>query len=147
MHLWLCQSVATTPGPTIWYILLRVNKTRPTRLASLLRKFQLKPYIYPLQLFSEVFSNDRIGNFFKPTTFSCLCGCSSLAAPPHQGANPNPLIPTLRRRAGSFPVISFGTASPHIRGWSRVKFCELVKKRNLYTAGGFSDSGRWPAKL
>ena len=40
--------------------LLSVSKTRPTRLVSLLQKFQL-----PIQLFSK---NERIGKFFKPTT-------------------------------------------------------------------------------
>jgi hypothetical protein len=87
------------------------------------------------------------GIFFKSTTCPSLCVCSSLPAPPLQGANPKPLIPTLRRQAGSFPFISFGTVRPHIRGWTRVSFENWKRKSNLYTAGGFSDSGRWPAKL
>lgn len=59
------------PGPKLWYIPLGVSKTRLTRLVSLPQNFS--PELYSLQLFREPCSKDRIGNFFKSTTYSSLC--------------------------------------------------------------------------
>lgn len=48
--------------PTIWYILLSHQNASNTA-SQLTTKISTKT-IYPLQLFSEGFSNDRIGNYF-----------------------------------------------------------------------------------
>ena len=62
----------------------------------------------------------------RQVLFVCL-----LPASESEGANQKPLIPTLRRRTGSFSLHILGTASPTIHGWSRV--CFVNWKRTQFT--------------